>query len=140
MKTIAPRKCEVTVKRPDGTIEIMVHPKVDYMNDTMLKAANKAMEAAGKGQFVSYRNIDAVVEMEEVDYMGQCNRCGEKIDSRTAYSQLEWSRFGGKKVQVKTHYCDGCRLTLQAVGMGEKSAMEERAAAVQSYEPETKKD
>lgn len=140
MKIISPRKCEVTIKRPDGTIETIIHPKVDYMNDKMLAEANKAMAAAGKGQFTSYRNIDAVIELEESDYMGNCERCGEKIDTRTAYSQLEWSRFSGKKVQVKAHYCNGCRRTLQAVGMGEQSAMDDRAATVQSYEPTTKQD
>ena len=139
MKTISPRKCEVTIKRPDGTVETLIHPKVDCMTDGMLKAANKAMAAAGKGQFVSYRNIDAVVEMEDSDYMGPCERCGDTVDSRTAYSQLEWSRFGGKKVRVKAHYCEGCRRTLQAVGMGEVSAMEERETTVPSYEPTTSK-
>lgn len=140
MKVIEKRKCEVTIQRPDGTVETMIHPKVDYMNDAMLKAANKAMAAAGKGQFVSYRNIDAVVEMEESDYQGPCERCGAKVDSRTAYSQLEWTRIGGKKVRVKTHYCESCRKVLQAVGMGEKSAMEERSASTPSRELETKQD
>lgn len=49
MKTISPRKCEITVKRPNGVVETMIHPKVDYMNDAILKAANKAMTAAGRG-------------------------------------------------------------------------------------------
>lgn len=140
MKTIESRKCEVTIKRPDGTIETIIHPKVDYMTDGMLKQANKAMAAAGKGQFINYRNIDAVVEMEDVDYQGPCERCGTKVDSRTAYSQLEWSRFGGKKVRVKAHYCESCRKVLQAVGMGEVSEMEDCAANVPSYEPTTKQD
>ena len=135
MKTIAPRKCEVTIERLDGTVETLIHPRVDYMNDKIFAAANKAMADAGKGRLVSYRNIDAVVEMEESDYQGSCERCGTKVDSRTAYSQLEWSRFGGKKVRVKAHYCDSCRKVLQAVGMGEISAMEEKAAEVPSYEP-----
>lgn len=138
MKTISPRKCEVTIKRPDGKIEIVIHPKIDYMTDGILKKANKAMAAAGKGQFVSYRNIDAVVEMEESDYQGRCERCGDKLDTRKAYSQLEWTRFGGKKVQVKSCYCDGCRRVLQQVGIGEQTAMEERAADVPSYEPTNK--
>lgn len=138
MKTISPRKCEVTIERPDGTIETVIHPKVDYMNNAMLKAANKAMAAAGKGRFVSYRNIDAVIEMEESDYMGPCTRCCETVDYRVAYKQLEWTRLGGQKVKVQAHYCEGCRRTLQAVGMGEKSAMEERAAEVPSYEPTNK--
>lgn len=140
MKTISPRKCEVTIKRPDGTTETIIHPKVDYMNDTMLKAANKAMEAAGKGQFISYRNIDAVTEMEEIDYMGPCNRCGDTVDSRVAYNQMEWTRFAGQKVKVIAHYCDSCRRTLQAVGMGEQSAMQDRATSIPSYEPSTKQD
>ena len=140
MKTITPRKCEVTIKRPDGTIETMIHPKVDHMNDKMFVAANKAMAAAGRGQFVSYRNIDAVVEMEESDYIGRCERCGEKVDTRTAHKQLEWAKFNGKKVQVEACYCDGCLRTLNAVGMGEKSAMEERAANIQGCEHGTKQD
>ncbi len=135
MKTIAPRKCEVTIKRPDGTVEICIHPKIDYMTDGIFKAANKAMATAGKGQFVSYRNIDAVIELEEADYQGPCERCGTKVDSRTAYSQLEWSRFGGKKVQVQAHYCESCRKVLQQVGIGEVTAMEDRAAEAPSYEP-----
>jgi len=140
MKTISPRKCEVTIERPDGTVEIVIHGKIDYMTDGMLKAANKAMEAAGRGRFVSYRNIEAVVEMEESDYQGRCERCDDKLDTRTAYSQKEWTRFGGKKVQVTACYCNGCRRTLQAVGMGEMSAMEAQAANIPSYEPVTKQD
>jgi len=35
MKTITPRKTEVTVKRPDGKIETIIHPKVDFMTPTL---------------------------------------------------------------------------------------------------------
>ncbi len=134
MKIIEKRKVEITVKRPNGEIETMIHPKIEYMTDGIFRQMNKAMEKAGRGIVVSYKNIDSVIEMEDSDYQGQCERCSEKIDTRKAYGQKEWTRFGGKKVQVMTHYCDSCRRVLMAVGQGEYTAMEERASEVPSYE------
>lgn len=140
MKTISPRRVEVEVKRPNGEVEKIVHPNIVVMTKELFAQMNKAMKDAGRGVCLSYKNIEAVVEMEESDYQGRCERCGEKLDTRSAYSQKEWSRFGGKKIQVTTHYCTGCHKTLEAVGQGEVTDLEHRAAEVPSCEPTTKQD
>jgi hypothetical protein len=82
MKTISEARCEVTVKRPNGQIETIVHPKIDRMNDALYGQMKAAMKTANKGECVSYKNIDAVVEMEDADYAGHCKRCSTKIDTR----------------------------------------------------------
>lgn len=134
MKTIEQRKVEITVKRPNGEIEIIIHPKIDWMNDQIFAQMNKAMKDAGRGVCLKYRNIDAVIEMEERDYQGRCERCTEKLDTRKTYGQMEWTRFGGKKVKVMTHYCDSCRRVLAAVGQGEVTELQQRAVEVPSIE------
>jgi len=140
MKIIESRKAEVTIKRPDGKIETMKHPKIDFFNDILFGQMRKAMKDAGRGEVLSYRNIDAVIEMEESDYQQKCERCGEKIDTRKAYSQKEWSRFGSQKVRVTAYYCGSCRSLLTSIGAGEITDMEHRAGYVPSYEPTTKED
>lgn len=140
MKIIEARKVEVTIERPDGTIETAIHPKVDYFTDGLLRRANEAMAAAGRGKIISYRNIDAVVEMEDTDYVGHCDRCGAKIDTRTAYSQRERTHYCGKTVPVAAYYCDACHTVLSAVGKGEHTALEDRAADMPDNTPYTKQD
>lgn len=68
-----------------------------------------------------------------------CDRCG-KIVPETAYHQTEWTRFGVSKVKVIAYYCVSCAQLLHAVGAGEQTAMQDRAANVPSYEPTTKED
>lgn len=126
MKIISAKRCEVTVKRPDGKIETVVHPKITHLNDALLVQVNKAMAAAGRGEILSYRNIAAVFELEDGDYQTKCGRCGTIVDCRTSYSQQELSMFCGHRSNVKTHYCECCHKFLAAVGVGEKTALEER--------------
>jgi len=140
MKIIEKQKSEITVQRPDGSIETMIHPKVDYFTPALLDQANKAMAAAGRGKILSYRNIEAVVEMEDADYVGRCDRCGAKIDTRTAYMQQERASFGGKTVPVAAYYCDTCHTVLAAVGKGEHTALKDRAADRPDNTPYTKQD
>ena len=140
MKTIEKRKAEVTIRRPDGKIETLIHSKIDYFNDQILEQMRKAMKAAGRGEVLSYQNVDAVVEMEESDYQTSCTRCGKSLDTRTAKHQKEWARFSGSKVQVDAHYCDDCFSLLRSIGAGERTELEERAGYVPSYEPTHKED
>lgn len=140
MKTITPRKTEVTVKRPDGKIETIIHPKVDYMTPTLWSQMTKAMRDANRGECVSYRNIDAVVEMEESDYRGCCERCGTAIDTRKAYHQQERMSFGGGTVKVAAYYCDHCRQLLTEIGRGEYTPMQERATDRPDNTPTYKED
>ena len=117
MKVIEKEKCLVTVKKQDGTIEEVVHPKISYMTIPIWEAFRKVMKANGC-EAISYRNVEAVIELEEADHVTYCNRCGKKLDSRNAYSQKE-GRF-------LSHYCDKCVTLLSSIGRGEFSAMEER--------------
>lgn len=68
-----------------------------------------------------------------------CDSCG-KVVPATAYHQQELTRFGGSKVKVMAYYCTDCAQLLHAVGAGEQTAMQDRAANVPSYEPTTKED
>ena len=117
MKIIEKEKCLVTVRRQDGTIEEYVHPKISYMTVSAWEAFKKAMKAKGFTA-ISYKNVEAVVELEEADYLTYCVRCGKKLDTRTAYSQRE-GRF-------LSYYCVKCVTLLSSIGRGELSAMEER--------------
>jgi Zn finger protein HypA/HybF involved in hydrogenase expression len=136
MEIIENRKVEVTVQRPDGKIETLIHPHINYMTDGIKDQMNQAMKAANRGQVVSYRNIEAVIEMEESDYQSKCTRCGKAIDTRNTYSQIE--NWQGKK--VISHYCDGCKTLLTTIGQGEYTAMQDRAQVNPGYEQGNKED
>jgi Zn finger protein HypA/HybF involved in hydrogenase expression len=140
MRIIEARKSEITVQRPDGSIETLIHPNVDYFTDALLRQANQAMAAAGRGTILSYRNIEAVVEMEDSDYEGRCDRCGARIDTRTAYTQQERDYFAGKTVQVAAYYCDSCHTLLTAIGRGEHTPMEERTEERPDNTPHTRQE
>ena len=120
MKVISNRKCQITVKRPNGQIETITHPSIDYMVDGVFAQMKTAMLSGGRGEAVSYKNIAAITEMEECDYVCSCQRCGKKIDKRTAHNQRE-----GK---FDTYYCNDCATLLNNIGKGEATAMEERKA------------
>ena len=58
---------EVTIRRPDGTIEtVKLHPaKFPVMTDALFARMKKANLDAGRGECLSYRNVP-VVNMNEV--------------------------------------------------------------------------
>jgi len=134
MRTLAKRKVEVTIRRPSGEIETIIHPRVTYMTDSLLAQMRQAMAVAGKGEVISYRNIDAIVEMEESDYQTRCTRCGERIDSRRSAHRPGYEG----RVRVVDYYCDACSHLLRDIGLGDQSAWDEPKLA--SIEPEGKAD
>lgn len=140
MRVISEAKCELTIKRTDGTVEVVIHPKIDRMNPQLWEHVKRANREAGRGECLSYRNIDAVIESEEEDYKEDCTRCHATVDTRTAYTQKEWTRFGGSKVQVNAYYCHTCHQILGGIGAGEHSELEDRAGHVPSREQAYKGD
>lgn len=68
-----------------------------------------------------------------------CRRCGVSVDS-DAYRQQEWASVGGAKICVDTYYCESCRRLLSAIGDGEYTDLQARAAHVPSSDPYTKSD
>ena len=140
MRTISPRHTEITVKRPDGLVETLTHPKIDYMTPAIWDQMRKAMTSANKGECLSYRNIDAVVEMEESVYQGHCERCGAALDTRKAYHQQERMAWGGSTIKVSAYYCDHCRQLLTMIGKGEHTPMQERATDRPDNTPTYKED
>jgi len=136
MKIIEKRKVEITVKRSNGKIETMIHPKINYMTNGLLALANKAMADAGRGKITSFRNIEAFVEMEESDYQTRCTRCNSPLDTRTAKSQKEWMRTGGSAYLAIAYYCDSCHGLLSSIGAGEITDLEHRKNNIPSYTPE----
>ena len=140
MRMITARRTDITVKRPNGDMETITHPKIDYMTPAIWEQMCKAMSDAKRGECISYRNIDAVMEMEESDYQGHCERCGAAIDTRTAYHQQERMSFGGGTVKVAAYYCDHCRQLLTMIGKGEHTPMQERATDRPDNTPTYKED
>lgn len=119
MRIIEDAKVEVMIKLPDGTIKAITHPKITHMTEVIWQQMKIVMTNANKGECISYKNIEAIVEIEDSDYITICDRCGIKIDERTAYGQKE-----GK---FTSYYCNNCKKLLQTIGRGEYSAIEERA-------------
>lgn len=132
MKIIENEKCEMKIRRPDGRIETIIHPKISRCNDALLRTVNRAMADAGRGQVISYRNIEAVVEMKEQDYIGRCERCGAPVDSRNDYHQMERG--------MHAYYCAHCAQVLNAIGQGEITAMDERRCERHDNSPAYKAD
>lgn len=66
--------CLLTIRRPDGTIEIVRHPQIASMTPTVLDLSNQAMDAAGRGKILSYENIPAPRSPREKD--APCPHCG----------------------------------------------------------------
>lgn len=66
----------------------------------------------------------------------RCDRCRAPVDGTACYAQIEW--YLGSKVTA--YYCDACRTLLGAIGAGEHTALQERAAERPSMDPETKPD
>lgn len=57
MKTTRTVKyCEVTVRRPNGEVETIRHPKVTEMTPAIWEQFCRAMAGAGKGDGISYDN------------------------------------------------------------------------------------
>ena len=141
MITISKARTELDIQRPNGATETVdVSQKFYHLTDPLFRQIQKATREAGRGEVLRYRNIAAVVEMEESDYHEPCNRCKKDLDTRRAYTQMEWRRFGGTKVQVKIPYCDNCQSLLSSIGAGEITDLEHRAGNIPSYEPGYKGD
>ena len=51
------RQCKVTVRRPGGTVETLIHPTIRVMTDAGWEQMQAAMTAAGRGECLSYENI-----------------------------------------------------------------------------------
>lgn len=61
-KTVTiPSHCMVTVRRPDGTVETIRHPKITTMIPKLWAEMKKAMAAAGRGECISYENVTKTV-------------------------------------------------------------------------------
>ena len=58
IKVMVSDGCEITINRPNGTVETMANPGgVREMNQIIFAKMAKATKAAGRGDVVSYRNL-----------------------------------------------------------------------------------
>lgn len=140
MKKVTDGYATITVKRPEGSVETITVKSFDRLNDILFSKIQKATKEAGKGDVLSYKNVNATYETEKADYSTTCDRCAVALDTRTAKNQLEWMYFGGTKIRATTYYCNSCFNLLASVGAGEKTELEERAGYIPSPEPLTKDD
>lgn len=97
------RRCEVTIRRPDGQIETVVHPKIDHMTPQMWEMMKDAMRKAGRGECLSYNNIieetDSDRDLRAVgDLMRAADRCKDsdygrylRLREQAAKAREEWA-------------------------------------------------
>lgn len=144
MKRISPDKLTLTIVRPDGNTDIVDVSDRYFVIDEdtwrrgLYQQIIEETAKAGRGQVVGYHYTPAVWED---DYIGKCDRCGCTVDTRQAYSQQQWTWWGGRKVQVIAYYCDDCRQLLSSIGAGEITDLEHRAGMdIDSPEPTGKPD
>lgn len=137
IRVITGGKTEITIVRANGQTEIKTLSGNDqfagHLNDFWFGKMRDATSNAGRGQLISYRNIDAVIED---DYQGNCDRCTRRVDTRNAYKQTQ--QYRGHRVIA--YYCNDCQRLLQTIGQGEYTAMQERTGYNGSIEPEGKTD
>lgn len=58
IKVMVSDSCEITINRPNGTVETMVNPGgVREMNQILFARMAKATKSAGRGEVVSFRNL-----------------------------------------------------------------------------------
>ena len=55
--TTVPSHLEITVRRPNGTVETIVHPQWKQINDRDFAKLVAGTKAAGRGEVLSYRNV-----------------------------------------------------------------------------------
>jgi len=67
MKLIEKAKVELTVKRENGKIEKVVTDKFGEIDSKTFDKIKEQTAKAGRGEVLEYRNIPAVVEMEQSD-------------------------------------------------------------------------
>ena len=59
-----PSHLEIDIRRPNGVIETVTHPKYKQWLPKDFAAFNAAVKAAGKGEGIAYRNITKLVEVK----------------------------------------------------------------------------
>ena len=67
MKTIEKAKVELTIKRENGKIEKVVTEQFGEIDEVIFDRIKKETAKAGRGEVLEYRNIPAVIEMEQKD-------------------------------------------------------------------------
>ena len=96
------RRCEITIRRPNGIVETIVHPTIAALNDTLYAKMRMANRTAGRGECLAYRNID---ETPAANVVITCDRCGAVIANGEGHEQVvTWSN-GAKVINT---YCDKC--------------------------------
>lgn len=62
-KTVTiPSHCMVTVRRPNGDVETIRHPKITTMTPKLWNEIKMAMVAANRGECLSYENVTKTVQ------------------------------------------------------------------------------
>lgn len=51
------RTTEITVRRPDGKVETLIHPHLTIMDSKILADMQSATRKAGRGEVLGYRNL-----------------------------------------------------------------------------------
>lgn len=94
-------RCEITIRRPNGKVEVVVHPTIPRLNDVLFAKIKQANRSAGKGECISYHNV-CIADMPTTV---ACDRCGATMAAGDGHEFfVDWK---GVK-NVKHTYCEKC--------------------------------
>ena len=65
--TSSPVRAELTIRRPNGTVEAVVWPNDSRLSQVKFEQIRKATREAGRGEVLSYSNIAPTYQMSEMD-------------------------------------------------------------------------
>ena len=83
-----PSHVTLRVKRPNGTIESIIHPKFTEISPSTFKQMQEATKKAGKGELLSYENVKKSVNVEHIrPTQGDIDREKYDADQRRQYYQ-----------------------------------------------------
>ena len=57
------RFCEITIRRPNGQVETLCHPKVSQMTQAVWDQFCRAMATGGRGEGLSYENLSEEIPL-----------------------------------------------------------------------------
>ena len=79
-------RCEITIRRPNGVVETIVHPKITAMDAATWARMCKINRETGRGECIGYRNVAAATVAPKTEVKLTTSSWGEH--SITWYGDL----------------------------------------------------
>jgi len=102
IKVQIPMKSLITIKRPNGDLEVVTAPGTKTLNDRLFSRIAEATKRAGRGECISYRNIT------ETKYVDGPTKAEQESDKYHKELKADYRRdafgedFGGEELADNT--------------------------------------